>query len=291
MTDVTATAAASAAPTSPGAAPPAADTAASPAPSQEVATRPDHIPEKFWNSETKGIRIKELASSYTALEQAMAGKLDPVKEQWAKDIEAGLRPKVADEFKAQREAEIAARRPESPDKYELKLSEGLLPKDTQVNFDESDPLLSFWRNHCHAQGYGQEEFQAGVEEYVKGLMAKQPQREAEIAKLGEKAGQRVERVSLWAQANLSDESYTALNKTLSTAAGIVALEELMAKVGEPSISSTPGSSHSPMKTIGELKQMQNDPRYWHAAKRDPAYVAEVQRYFKELYPGETRTSY
>lgn len=291
MSDDQGTAAASAAPTSPGAAPPAADSAASPAPSQEVATRPEHIPEKFWNAETKGIRIKELASSYTALEQAMAGKLDPVKEQWAKDIEQNLRPKLAEELKAQREAELSAKRPESPDKYDLKLSEGVVPKDTTVNFDESDPLLSFWRSHCHALGYGQEEFQAGIDTYVKGLIAKQPDRQAEIAKLGEKGQQRIERVSLWAQATLSDESYNALNKALSSASGIVALEELMAKTGEPVISSGSGSGSAPMKTVSDLKQMQNDPRYWHPVKRDPAFVAEVQKHYKELYPGVTRTSY
>ncbi len=43
-------------------------------PTDEAPKRPEHVPEKFWNSETGEVDIEGLAKSYTHLEQKQSGK-------------------------------------------------------------------------------------------------------------------------------------------------------------------------------------------------------------------------
>lgn len=276
-----------------GAAAPVTESAASTTPSPEAqpSARPDYVPEKFWNDETKGVRVKEALKAYSDLEKAMSGKLDPIKEAWSKEVADGLKPKLAEEVKAALEAERAAKRPATPSDYAITLPEELTQNGVEVKFDENDSLMKFWREHCHENGYDQDQFNKGLAMYVQAELAKQPDPKIERERLGEKAPARLERLALWGKANLNDAQFQVFNDSIKTASAVEMMEAIMAKSGGPSIPDFESSSASPAKSVADLRAMQQDPRYWNPAKRDKAFVAEVEKGFRELYPGKTRTAY
>lgn len=258
------------------------------------ASRPEYVPEKFWNTETNGVRVKEMAASYTELEQALSGKLDPIKESLKKE----MTPKIAEEMKSVWEAEskaahekaISERRPADPTGYEVDMKSITLPEGMQLEIKADSQIMQFWQKFCFDNGYGGDVFNMGVQQFVDHEVGKMPDREAEMAKLGEKGPQRIERVNLWAQANLSDATYRSLDRLVNNADGVAALEEIMTRMGESPMG-LGESAQSPQKTEGDLRKMMQDPRYFDMVRRDPAYVAEVDKAFQQLYPGKTRAAY
>lgn len=222
----------------------------------------------------------------------MSGKLDPIKEAWSKEVADGLKPKLAEEVKASLEAERAARRPATPNDYQISLPEEFTAKGVEVKFDEDDTLMKFWREHCHENGYDQDQFNKGLAMYVQAELAKQPDPAAEREKLGEKAQARLERLALWGKANFNDDQFAVFNNMIKDASSVEIMEALMAKTGGPSIPDLDSiSTGSEAKSLSDLRAMQQDPKYWHPMKRDPAFVAKVEKGFRDLYPGQTKTAY
>lgn len=277
-----------------GAAAPVTESATStpPSPEAQPTSRPDYVPEKFWNEETKGVRVKEALKAYSDLEKAFKGKLDPIKEAWSKEVAEDLKPKLAEEMKAALEAERSAKRPATPNDYVITLPDEITAKGIDVKFDENDTLMKFWREHCHENGYDQDQFNKGLAMYVQAELSKRPDAEAEKAKLGEKAQARLERIALWGKANLNDEQFSVYNNMIKDAAAVELMEAIMAKTSGPSIPDLDSiSTGGETKTIADLRAMQQDPRYWNPIKRDPGFVAQVEKGFRDLYPGKTRTAY
>jgi hypothetical protein len=259
-------------------------------------TRPDYVPEQFWNTETKGIRIKELAQSYAELRSKFDGKLEPLKAEWQKEFETNVleqrKGEWEQEWRTKADSERLASRPSKPEAYEIALDKLEVPEGVTVKFDEQDPLMKFWREFCYEKGYDGETFNAGVKQFIGQQLTKLPNREVEVAKLGEKGPQRVERVNLWAKANLSDNAYATLDKLVSNAAGVEAFEEIMAKLGEPMVlPEVSGDLGGGMLTMAKLRDMQNDPRYWDWSKRDAAFVKQVDEGFARLRPGQRKVAY
>ena len=78
-----------------------------------------------------------------------------------------------------------------------------------------------------------------------------------------------------------EKHQAALNGLTSTAEGVEVIEYIMSKMKSPSIAS---ASESPEKLSEDsLRQKMSDEKYWHPAKRDPAYVKEVQEGWAKLY--------
>ncbi len=238
-------------------------------PTGETATvteRPEYIPEKFWDAEKGAPKIDELGKSYVELER-LAGelkrKVGAKREEWAKELEA----------------ERLAHRPEKPEAYEAKLPEDLAEA---VELANDHPLMAWWREFAWERGLGAEEFNAGLERFVRWQLesakAQEQALEEELAKLGDHGPQRVQHVEGWIRTRLGEDGVAALEPLLRSAAAIEALEKLMESVGERRFVPV----DTPAKVdAATLRQWVEDPRYWR--DRDPVFVKQVTEGFARLY--------
>lgn len=215
-----------------------------------------NIPEKFLRDGKPD--IEALATSYVNLEKMIGAKPDELKSQW--------------------EAERLAKRPETPEKYEL-------PKNEVFDADElaAHPLTNWWRKQAYERGLTNEEFQKGIEEYAE-LAAPSIDFEGEMKKLGDNAVQRVSAVASWIS-KFKDKpaAYARLEALTADAEGVELLESLMGQAVS-AVGGTPAPA--PQITVESVRAMQNDPRYWDAGRRDPAFVKQVEEAYAKLYPGK-----
>jgi hypothetical protein len=225
---------------------------------EEVA-RPDWLPEKFWDGETKAPNIENLAKSYAELEKNR-GNTDELKAKW--------------------EAERLAARPEAPDGYALPDHEAL-----DVEAMAASPVVQLWRKAAHEAGLGQEQFQSVIAEYAEAEVARmEADRVAEMAKLGENAAARTEAVALWASKVLGDTpEFEALQRMAVDAAGVQALEKLMDLMRDIDTGAGDPVTREPETTEADIRALMNTPAYYHPQKRDPAVVARVEAFFKKTY--------
>ena len=166
------------------------------------------------------------------------------------------------------EQEAFANRPEKAGDYEL--PEGA---DELAN----DPNVEWWSNFAWENGFSQDEFNEGLQR----MMPEEPDLDAEVEKLGDNAGARIEAVALWAQKNVPEEFSDEVMRLGQSADGVRLLEHLMGQMQETSVS---GDATSPTAlSLDELNTMMRDPRYYDASRRDPAYVKQVDEGFAKLY--------
>lgn len=217
-----------AAPT-PSTAPSAAADAAPPA-----ATRPDWLPESYWDPKANALNTDEFGRHYTET-AAKAAKLD----------------------------ERLAAVPEKPDGYkvEVKLPDGVKVPDG-VTFDPAkDPRTPQFLQVAHALGLDQKQvndliaFDAQLA--IAGHTAEQARVAEETKKLGEKASERIAAVTNWAKGlkdkgDLTADEFNEIRMTAATAAGVTALEKLIAKAAG-SVPGTPDHRDPPAqpKTLAE----------------------------------------
>ena len=109
-----------------------------------------------------------------------------------------------DDLRAEVKAESLANRPENASDYKLPELEG-------VEFQDGDPLLSFWREQAHGMGMDNDGFQAGIKSYVEAMQATAPNVDQELAKLGEDGQTRIDAINAWADAKLTEDTKNALN--------------------------------------------------------------------------------
>jgi len=213
--------------------------------------RPEWLPEKFNTPE-------DMASSYSALESKLG------------QGEEAIRAEIKEEIEQQRIAD----RPPTVGDYTVPegLDEGL------VNDNE---LFNWWAEHAHAQGFGQEKFNEGIQKYIEFYDSMQPDLDAEKLALGENADARIESVELWANKFFPDDMSDAVLQLGSSAKGIEALEHIMRNTGQQQMS----AEGQPAQALdeNELRTMMQDPRYWNPTKRDPAYVRKVEEGFSKVY--------
>jgi hypothetical protein len=215
------------------------------------------LPEKFLRDGKPD--IEALVTSYVNLEKTLGTKPDELKTQW--------------------EAERLAKRPEAADKYEL-------PKNDAFDPDElaAHPLTAWWRKQAFERGLTNEEFQAGIAEYAESA---QPSIdfEGEMKKLGDNANQRVTAVAAWIS-KFKDKpgAYDRLEALTADAEGVELLEQIMGTA----VSTAGGApAPAPAITAESVRSMQNDPRYWDAGRRDPAFVKQVEDAYARLYPSKS----
>lgn len=103
--------------------------------------------------------------------------------------------------------------------------------------------------------------------------------EAEKAKLGEKADERLSTLDNWAKANLSAEAAESLIGAIGTAGAVKALEEIRSKMmGDATLipnGNDPGSSVG-TATIADLQKELSNPANLLKYKSDPSYVKDYQ---------------
>lgn len=211
--------------------------------------RPDWLPEKYKSGE-------DLAKAYKELSSKLGNKDEEIRQS------------VADEIKA----DLIKNRPESIGDYEL-------PESIDADSAVDNELLQWWASHAFEQGFGQDQFEQGIEMYSQSMSDDGPDLEAEALKLGEGAQDRIQSASMFANKFFPQEALPAIERMCESHEGIIALEAIQEAMKDGSFSGdlTPPSSI----TEDGLKEMMQDPRYW--SKNDPAFVREVESGYKKLY--------
>lgn len=220
------------------------------APVEEAASdRPEWLPEKFNDP-------ADLGKAYKELESKLGQK------------EEDIRSKVMEELNQPKEGV-----PASAGDYEL-------PDFVDIEEAANNDLLKQWADHCHENGYTNEEFQRGLELYASAL-PEGNDIEAEAGKLGDNAEARIEAASLFANKFFPEDVLPAIERMCETSDGIVALEFMMQQMQDPSVSDATPATGS--LSQGKLEEMMRDPRYSDVSQRDPHYVKMVDDGFRKLY--------
>ena len=221
--------------------------------------KPDWLPEKFWNQDLKAPRTEVLAKSFSELEGKLRSKTDDLKAT------------ILEEMKAS-----------APDEYALNLAEDLeIPEGVELDLSAEDPLVGWFFGFAKENGLSQEIVDSAINEYVKIELAGMTDINAELEKLGDHGRDRLLRVHNWMEGKLSDEQFAALNPMLSSAESIEALETLMKQSGPGDFEGDTGGT---ALTLEELREMQNDERYWKS--KDPVFIKKVQDGYERLYKGQ-----
>lgn len=224
---------------------------------------PDGLPEQYWDAESGQIKTDELVGSYKELNQ----------------------------FKTEYDERLS-KRPESADKYELRVPEGVeLPEGVEWQFDENSDLLKAARQFAYDAGYGQEKFDDLVGQYIQEKVGQKSEAltqaeetyQAEMSALGEQGEARIEAVNAYLTANLPEEKAKALQSGITSKAALEALEDLIGNAGGTKLQSGSQGTTATSITQDQLDEMIKDPRYWR--EKDPAFVRQVEDGYKKLYPG------
>jgi len=213
--------------------------------------RPEWLPEKYSSGE-------DLAKAYKELESKLGNKEEDIRNKLLEEIQT----------------EAFGDRPDSAGDYQL-------PDIVDDDLAVDNELLQWWSEHSFENGYGQEEFQKGIEMYAQAVNGSQPDLEAEASKLGDNANDRIQAASMFANKFFPEKSLPAIERMCESHEGILALEAIMEATKDGSFSD--GTQPTGQTTQAELDQMMQDPRYWD--KNDTAYVKQVEEGFKRLYGG------
>jgi len=219
--------------------------------------RPDNVPEKFWNNETKSVNNDAVLESYNQLSSRFGSFTG------------------------------------APDAYEFSLSEQLTEKG--VELDGESPLISQFtelaKEACMNQDMANKLVNMFVEgQYADSLGAEEAEtaRQAEeMAKLGDKATQRLNNIENWGRANLTPEMVDGLLDAATTAAGVQAIEALIAKSKNAPMQTTDVNPASAI-SMEELQKLQfaKDEHGNRKMQTDPEYAKMVRQKFAEALPGE-----
>lgn len=243
--------------------------APAPAPGPSGAQRPEFVPEKFWDPSKGEVRLQDAFKSLSEVESKVGKHKDQVKAEVLKELRQGV--------------------PEKPEGYEFKIPEGVVPEGLEIRVDEkaNEGMITWWRGIAHKYGLKQEDFEAGVGEYLKGQVLLMPKGAEEKAKLGERADDRIKRVDAYLAKRLDKKHYDNLVKFSVYGDFVEAIEALMDAAGEPGLADVETAGTDTM-TLEKLRQMQSDPRYHDPMKRDPEFVKKVEAGYRQLYPGKRR---
>ncbi len=214
-------------------------------------TRPEWLPEKFTTPE-------DMAKSYGEL------------ESWKGKKEADIKASIQEEL----QKEVFADRPASAGEYQI-------PESLDEAEAATNPLLKEWADFAWENGYSQDEFAHWVNKFAGFMQEQDTDLEAVKTALGDNANARVEAVQLFMNKFFPEEMHNAVAELGTSAEGIKALEHIQKAM----------SGTNPMQDIStpskltkeDIVAKMRDPRYYDPARRDKAYVQEVNDGFKKLY--------
>lgn len=213
--------------------------------------RPEWLPEKYNTGE-------DLAKAYKELESKLGTK------------EEDIRSKIIEEI----QTEAFSERPESSGDYQL-------PDIVNEELAVDNELLKWWADHSYENGFSQEEFNKGIEMYAQAIGSQEPDLDAEAAKLGDNANDRIQAASMFANKFFPEQAIPAVERMCESHEGILALEAVMEAMKDGSF--TAETQPSAGQSEADLREMMNDPRYYK--DRDPHFVKQVTEGFQALYRG------
>lgn len=229
--------------------------------------KPAFLPDKFWDPDSRSVRLEALAKSYAALEKRMSGMI-AVPGDDAPDEDRAAFARRMDHLRGV---------PEAPDGYEIAERHPLLRPDPELN-----ALL-------HQAGFTPQQAQLVYDLAADRVLpviedlAAEFEADRQLVRLvdhfgGEDRWSEVSRQILaWGKANLPGDVLAAMATTYE---GVMALHRMMTS-GEPGLNGRDRGGEAPLDE-GRLKEMMRDPRYWR--DKDPAVVRKVSDGFKALYP-------
>lgn len=232
-----------------------------PTPTTQEATksRPDGVPEKFWDAEKGEVKVADMAKSYAELEAKQSGKpADPVKAPEATpELNEDGTPKVPDAS-----TELA--------------SKGLDLNEFSSEFTKNGALAPESYDKLEKAGYPK----AIVDQYIAGQQALAASFEAEVRAVAG-GSEQFDEVSTWATENLSHAEKVAYNAAIDSGdiakaklavAGITqrfqAERPSEGKLLSGGVSTTTGDVY---ESIAQMQADMSDPKY----KADPAFRAKV----------------
>lgn len=229
----------------------------------ETPTRPDDVPEKFWDSEAGAIRTEALLRSYRELEKRLSRSVP--------------RPDGEDDAEGVGRLLSLLGRPETAEAYEITAPHPLVVPDPDLN------------EVLHSAGFTQRQAQLVYDLAAERLLPVIDEAAAELESTrqldrlqqyfgGPESWRTTSaQIRAYAEANLPEELQAALSSSYE---GILALHEMMRKA-EPDIVGQAGSGQATV-TEDSLRELIRDPRYWR--DRDPAIVQRVTAGYRNLYP-------
>lgn len=228
----------------------------------DTASKPENLPEKFWDSKNNELRLDALINSYLELERKFSQTLPMPETEEA-------RMKVLKSLGL----------PETADEYEVDTSHGLFETDTEMNLK------------LHEKGFTADQVQAvydlAAEKLVPLIMEMSASFEAEreLDKLVEKFGgeeqwKEISRQLLsYGEANLKPDVLKSLSSSYE---GILMLHKMMKSDSNANIGNVrDADSMIESGEEQELRSMMKDPKYWKT--KDPSFVSKVTKGFESLY--------
>lgn len=238
-------------------------TAETPAEENAASDKPAAVPDKFWNADTKEIRVDALLNSYLALEKRLS-KMVPLPE--------------TDEDKRRLQKIMGV--PDTADLYQVDLQSDLINIDPELNA------------RLHAKGFTNEQVQEiydlATEKLVPMIldMAAEFQADRELERLvkefggAEKWDITSKQLQEFGQKNLPPSAYEGLCCSYD---GVMALYNMMKSGANSPIAKDNSGSFDALDENG-LRNMMQSPKYWR--DRDPAFIAKVSEGFQRLYAGK-----
>ncbi|MCZ8278220.1 MAG: hypothetical protein O9313_07770 [Acetobacteraceae bacterium] len=226
-------------------------------------TRPEDVPEKFWDQEAGQLRVDALLKSYRELERRLSQRIAP----------PGADAPAEEVQRFRRSLGI----PDSPEEYQITPKHDLCCADQDVN------------KRLHDAGFTPAQAQLVYDLAAERLLpmiaeaAAQFEADRQVEKLrehfgGEERFRRIaQQLSAWGRANLPDAVFEALS---TTSEGVMALYRMMEK-GEPAV--TRKADAAPVADETALREMMRDPRYWRT--REPEFVKRVTDGFRRMVGG------
>jgi len=235
----------------------AAEKAAAADPNKQVVTRPDDIPEQFWDAKTGAVRADALSKAWKDTRKEL---------ELAKKAHTKAPEKVEDY------------------KYDA-------PADSPIKLDAKDPALNVFRNVAHAAGLSQEQYAAILGGFLDGMKEHVPAEtkidiEAEKKKLGPNADAIAAAVLGWGNQFVdnglwSKDEFDEIVIMGSTAAGLKALNKLREHMGEKPIP-VDAVDTSGLPSKDELYAKVGDPRY----ASDETFRKKVDAEFVAVFGNE-----
>lgn len=238
-------------------------TAETPAEEKAASDKPTSVPDKFWNADTKEIRVDALLNSYLALEKRLS-KMVPLPD--------------TDEDKKRLQEIMGV--PDTADLYQVDLQSDLINIDPELNA------------RLHAKGFTndqvQEIYDLATEKLVPMIldMAAEFQADRELERLvkefggAEKWDITSKQLQEFGQKNLPPSAYEGLCCSYD---GVMALYNMMKSGANSPIAKDNSGSFDALDENG-LRNMMQSPKYWR--DRDPAFIAKVSEGFQRLYAGK-----
>lgn len=213
--------------------------------------RPEWLPEKFASPE-------DMAKSY--------GELESWKGKKEEDIRSAMQEEI--------EKEAFSDRPATAGDYQV-------PESLNEAEAATNPLLKEWSEFAWENGYSQDEFAHWVNKFAEYYTEPDTDIEGIKKDLGDNANARVESAQLFMNKFFPTEMHEAVSQLGTSAEGIKALEHIQRAMQgtNPTNEATAPSSLN----HGDIEAKMRDPRYYDPARRDRAFVQEVNDGFKKLY--------